>query len=51
MPLQLGPNGGLLICKVYWDVSPNSVDFTQKSVNMGPIMTPPKKNPETWGGG
>ena len=28
-------------------MSPNLVDLHKKSVNMGPIMTPPK-NPETW---
>ena len=37
----------LLICKIYWDASPNLVDFTQKVCKHGSIMTP-NKNPKTW---
>ena len=32
------------LCKIYRDVPPKWVDFTQKIVNMGPILTPPKKS-------
>ena len=51
MPLQLGPKGGLLICKIHWDVSSNLVEFTQKVCKHGSHYDPPKINPETWGGG
>ena len=30
------------------DVTSKWVDFTQKSVKVGPILTPSQKNPETW---
>ena len=49
MPLQLGLRGlgeELHIFKMYVDVPPKWVDFTQKSVNMSLILTPPK-NPQT----
>ena len=34
--------GGLLICKIYCDVSPNLVDFTQKVCKHGFHCDPPK---------
>ena len=46
MPLQLGPKGVLLICKIYWDVLPNLVDFTQKVCKHGSHYDPPKKKKE-----
>ena len=42
VPLQVEP-GGLHICKIYGDVPPKWTDFAQKSLNIGPILTLPKK--------
>ena len=45
---NLGRRGGLLTCKIYWDVSSNLVNFTQKVCKYGSHYDT-KKNPETWG--